>query len=245
MKRQPDADDRPGPGARRRRPRRPEDGPSIREAKLARLIRAAYQAERSRYETVLSGRPVAWRIARRYDEGEAAGPEHRGVPPVWPVLARWFLANRLDPFTYIAYQFARVLLSRPPEPDRLTRPEYLAHYRQGKKLARKATRRELRLQVDTANRQIRLHVHGYEQPREDAWAAVLLDEGLELGALFRYCLAHSIGGDRFDRIAGRYEVPAAVQYRRDVGAYKATWQALLPDGFHKRSRKIYLRTLGL
>lgn len=214
-------------------------------ALLARRLRAVYVQERSAFETMKLGEPVKYQVPRSYD-GRPAVETDGGVElqpatrSVWWVLARFLAAEDFSPEAFIEAQFDRLgPTARPPEPRQL---RSAACVRRAAQFVA-ATAREIPLELvlqrkQAATRISYLQLYGREA-KEDSYAIALLDSDLELSPLFRYCLALSIGGLRFRRIAKRFETEACFQYQRYRKHYKRHWGELLPPGFGRFSKRVY------
>jgi hypothetical protein len=81
--------------------------------------------------------------------------------------------------------------------------------------------------------------------REKAWAWNLGQTSLEMSALFRYKMARVLG-ERFLKIAERFEKAAFLQYQRNSRAYDQVWgKQGLPDDFAERANAYYEELLAL
>lgn len=211
--------------------------------KLAKTLRAAYVQARSAFESVKLGTPYKYHVPKSYDgkppiettDGVVLQP---GTKSVWIELAKFVRREDVDPLLFIEAQFDRGPTQRAVEPRQLKSAKCLTKARRLTNFKGQEVATELFLQQDTARGKITsLQIYGKLQ-KEDSYAVTLLDTDLELSPLFRYCLALSIGGLRFRRIAKRFEVEACVQYRRYRTHYKRHWSELLPAGFDRLSRQV-------
>lgn len=213
---------------------------------LSARIRAAYVREREAFETRELGEPYRYRVPRRYDgvppvETEDGVELDRGTRSVWLRLAREFFGpGGIDPDLYIRIQFEHVPFGRrPPEPNQLGSAGRVRTWERAFAAKEEEVRLALQLESEIAKMWISYHQRMVGRLKEDSYEIVLLDTALELSPLFRYCLARSIGGLRFRRIAKRYEIGACVQYRRYRAYYKRHWGGVLPAGFSRHSRQVY------
>jgi hypothetical protein len=243
------AENRPLPGARR--VQRPKGPYSAAEIALAGEIRSAYITSRSRWETSRRGVEYHYVVPKGYDAGSRA---HRvdGVvmdgkdkPPIWITLAQKFLAQELDPQSYIAELFDSKLKGV-PEPAQLFDARFLAQWREVSKGMERRLKVALRVQKQTALMQV-LKQKDLGLSSVHAHAAVLLDEQLQLSALYRFCLAYELRkhDQLFRDIMRQFALPAAVQFRRARKPYQRAWGAWLPESFIKVSRKLYRQALAM
>jgi len=175
---------------------------------------------------------AAW-AARRLQkaaQGRSTRPcgQARAADPLWDRLATFCQNRDIEPHSYIQWVFDTSLSARPPEPIQLLNPQLADAYLAAARDFPAAVTVALRVQKQTARTYIRLGQQPVKQTPHDVWAAVLLDETLPLSALFRFGLATSIGGERFERIASRYEAAAARQYRRCPHVYDTVWGKWVP-----------------
>lgn len=212
---------------------------------LATEIRKIYVRERSEYESLKCGQTVVWKPAKRYDgrapiETDDGIVLQKGTVSAWLKLAKFFAEHRIEPRAYIQSQFeATAHRDRALNPDQLTSPAAQFRWRKAKRKKEEYIKLALTLQSSLASAEIQLLQHYAGKSPEDAAAVVLCNNGLELSALFRYCLARSIRGKRFRQIARSFEVEACLQFERFRTYYLRHWKSVLPDGFSKRSREIY------
>lgn len=243
-KKKPDAQPPPQPQRRRRKmgDRRERDQVLTR---MAGDVRRAYIEERSEWETLRSGVAVQYKPAKRYDgkrdvETDDGLVLEKGTASIWVKLAQFFIENKIEPRAYIHAQFEEAgKRERPPNPDQLTSANSLFRWKRAKKRKEAEIKLALQIQATIATKKITiLQAYGGKTP-EDTSAITLLNIGLELSALFRYCLALSIGGKRFRRIARQFELEACLQFERFRKFYLRHWSKVLPEGFSERSRLIY------
>lgn len=226
---------RPPDGARRRA--RPGDDP------LAARCRSAYVRARSQAETDRRGVPFAWRPPRAYDGRppatvDGAVVEDRGAAPVWPKLAAFCRENDLDPDAYVAWVFADRGLGRIPEPLQVITRAALAAYRGAAAQEEGRLAEALGIQQAVARRHV-LVLTAIRGDRDAATAEVLTDPVLPLSALFRLCLARSLDGKVFARIARLYQTAAAVQFQPLRRAYRRAWRGWLPRDFVAEAADLY------
>lgn len=214
------------------------------------LLKAVYNWERSHWSSVREGHPVVYVSPKKYDgvaaltvDGElTVEPAH---PSVWVSLATFVEQLKAPPGCYVSLQF--LLLTREenaPEPLQLRAPKYERRWQENWGKLPDRLRLSLLVQKGVAERQF-AGIRSVGRDPEDVWAFVLLDEGIELSALFRCCVAAQLGSDRFDRIAERYEAEAILQFGRFPAQYRKAWGAFIPRGFALRARRVYPYLLTL
>lgn len=224
------------------------EGFSAAELALGQKIRAAYQRERSAFESIKSGKKVCWKIAKHYDgreaktiEGEVV--EDKGTPSIWGRLAVWFFHQRLDPDAYICFQFEQLCLGRAPEPPELCSAKLFAAFRCGQGDDAEIIY-SLTYQLSTLLTDIRIYKNINNLSTEDATLQTLYDVLVPLSALFRYCLACSMPGDKFKKLIKFYQEDAVMQFQQHRQAYLQHWATMLPEGFAAEAERIYLNLTG-
>lgn len=215
-------------------------------AAAARRLRAVYVHERSAFETMKLGERYRYRPPRRYDGRPAVETDdgvvlEKAVKPAWLDLARHLAdcgVTMLELFVEAQFH-ALAPTARAPEPLQLRTDACLSRYRDYVEGTEADVILELKLQTGLAADRITfLQLYG-DAAKEDSYAIVLLDDDLELSPLFRYCLATSLGGSRFHRIAKRYGPEACCEYCRCRKYYKRHWKRILPVGFDRYARSVY------
>ncbi len=197
------------------------------ERDLARQLRLCYERARAAREALKHNEPAS--------KG-GAGYAAEATADVWVRLARFCAGRSIDPVAYIDWTFDNALLGRSaPAPRQLLNHQHARAFLDGLKEDGREIEVAFRVQQQTARTNMLLAQRLGRQAPPDALAAVLLDESLPLSALYRYCLATSIGGERFRRIARLYEVEAARQYRRNRADYDAVWGRWIPERLRERS----------
>ncbi|MFO0822515.1 MAG: hypothetical protein U0792_05245 [Gemmataceae bacterium] len=187
----------------------------------ATALRQLYEHERA-----------AWAARRLQKATQGRSTRSCGLAPpdpLWDRLVTFCLNRGIEPSSYIHWVFDTSLSACPPEPIQFLNPQLAEAYLAAARDFPAAVTVALRVQQQTARTHIRLGQQPGKLSPHDVWAAVLLDETLPLSALFRCGLASAIGGDRFDRIAGRYETAAARQYLRCPRVYDAVWGKWVPQ----------------
>lgn len=217
---------------------------------FVREVRLIYIRERTAYESTVLQKPYPYKPPALYDEGRAAVTTDSGVlldpavKSVWPKLAKFFYDNEIDPVAYIATQFLEAFsaVRRPPEPQALRGQKAQLLWKKALKFKEEEIRIALTVEKNIARSKIAYHQIGGDS-RDRACAMTLCDTTLELSPLFRYCLALSLGGLRFERIAKRFETEACIQYYRYRVYYDRYWRGMLPADFTQLSREIYRQSL--
>lgn len=208
------------------------------EVKLADWVREFYRKERSVHDSMLSGEAHEYRVPKHYDGRPAAHPYGKPVESIWIKLARELRKRKVEPFDYLRFHFSECGLGRPPEPTHLLSDGHFALYE---------TRREkgegidmdLATQASLASTNISYQRRFMERSYDDACAIVILDPGLNLSTLFRYCMARTFPGKRFAAIAAKLEGAAVMQYLSCRGGYDKDWKSVLPKGFRQLALEIY------
>ena len=215
---------------------------------LAQTVRSAYGLTRSLYETAKAGGPVLYTIPKQYDGKPAIETDdgvciERGVPAVWPKLAKRFVELQIDPEAYISVQFdGRDISHRPPEPNQLFSAQCLHHWEKSKHV--KAA--EIKTLLDV-NRRIFEQNVGYLEQRGmrklDAVVQTLIDFNLSMSYLFRYCYAYraykATMMPQFKEIAKAFKHKAAVQFHFFKDEYLRYWADVLPEAFVKSAPELY------
>lgn len=215
---------------------------------LAQTVRAAYSLTRSLYETAKAGSQVLYTIPKQYDGKPAVETDdgvciERGVPAVWPKLAKKFIELQIDPEAYISVQFdGRDIAHRPPEPNQLFSAQCLQYWEKSKHV--KAA--EIKTLLEVNRRVFEQNVNYLEQRgirKMDAVIQTLIDFNLSMSLLFRYCYAYRAYKatlmTQFKEIAKAFKHKAAVQFHFFKDEYLKHWADLLPDAFVKSAPELY------
>lgn len=243
-RKRPGADNRPSTRAHKATSNKTVAAP---ESKQTKLIKFFYERERSLYESLLSGKQIEYRAPASYDgksalyvEGEDDAKVENSKKSIWRTLADFFSANKIDPRLYIRVQFepSQLGLRRAPEPTQLMTPECIHVYHQA--LARIGPTVELALLTQRAVASAAI-VNNEELgcDRDQAVITVITNDSIELSPLFRYCLAWSMGTDKFRKLARLYQDHAVIQFQRFRQYYQRYWSEWLPVGFVLLADKIY------
>jgi hypothetical protein len=226
--------------------------PAAKSARLAERVKRCYVRERTVWESRKQGRPVEYRPASSYDGAPAKTIDDddeavvdKAVVSVWHKIATALQGRDIHPETYIQIQFSLLTHEdrRPPEPHQLLTPACLAVWKANKNKVAEGLGVALRLQRRLAEQEFSFYKRNENSP-EVCWERVLAKRGIELSALFRYCLAFHLGGERFTPIAERYEAAAMMQFERHRDLYQQIWGSFLPVEFAERSRQMYPELLA-
>lgn len=212
---------------------------------VAARVKVCYEVERARWESRKSGHPVVYEAASAYDgtkpktiDGELV--IQKGRRSEWKTMAEWCEEKGVDPEAYIRLVFdhARLDLRSAPEPNNLRSEKCLAIW------AKYSPRLldDMAVRLVTEKSVASAEIASYQVvgiAKEDSYSAVLMNRHVAISPLMRYCLAKSIGGLRFRRIAARFEPEAVMQFMRYRQQYAAVWKDVLPKGFAARAKRIY------
>lgn len=221
----------------------------------AAAVMRAYARERSRFETMKAGERREYSPPKSYNGREALAVDgdedavvSAGRASVWARLARVMVTARVDPVLFMAAQFEALHMNaRAPEPPQFVKKvgnsdEMTAASASRYKRARKDKSREIlqALPIQRAIARARIAARQVAgESKGDSYAAAIVGTDLELSPLFRYALAISIGGSRFEDLAARYVAQASVQYERYRPYYRKHWADFLPGDFDATSRAVY------
>lgn len=211
-------------------------------------VRDAYCVQRSRWESIRERAVIVYKPPESYDgrppitvDGELV--LDKAKPSIWRKLADWFAERQINPDVYMRVQFASLPQDarRVPEPAQIISDRYLQVWSVGKDDIANRVRLALRNEKGIADDKITSFQSKYGFKAEDAYAGTLTLATLGLSPLFRYCLARSIRGERFKKIARRWRRMAVLQYMAERHFYLELWASILPKGFDelavKRHRK--------
>lgn len=214
--------------------------PGVGRSALAFTIREIYVRERSAAEQLLYGGEFRYRPPHSYDGSFRPTQGMVAEDSVWHKMMLFYAAQKIDPHAFMGYMFGRCEPGgRLPEPNMLYGPKSIAKWERAQEEKGREIETILTVQTQIAKNQIGYLQRICERKVHDSYAMVLADTTLALSALFRYCLASSIEGSRFRRIAANYEVDASLQFERYRKYYLRHWKDFLPNGFAKRSGKVY------
>lgn len=238
----PGSENRPPASGRKVQPRFRLGCESCTEAEyeLALLVKRVYTEEYRSYLERTRGIACDFKPAPRWDgHPGGGGPEDKPQRSTWLRIARWFLAQEAPAEDFIRRVFDALTGGDPPFPNQLISRKAEEAYKQAASFSEEELRIALATQKRTLETQYLLARRLGKCSEQDAMASVLLDEDLCLGALFRYCAARQLRGERFRDIAAEYRNEAAFDYVRNEAAYDAAWGDWVPDSFRSLARKIY------
>jgi hypothetical protein len=151
---------------------------------------------------------------------DAFGKNHR---PIWPRLARFFVANGVDPATYIQAQFT--YSAKMPLPNQMMNQVALQRYARFKEeLPGKLRRQYTNAVADVSNLAQSLVRAGWDEYRSLRYA---LTNGMSVTAspLCRLCLAAL--AEQQDIVQGFYDA-ALIEYTFQQSDYDAAWGERIP-----------------
>lgn len=220
-------------------------------AGVALLVKLCYEWERARWESRKEGRLLAYRAPAAYAGTAAKKIEGKllvqsAKKSEWAAIVTWCERHGIkEPEAFVRTAFDHTPIDRKiaPLPHELRSDKYLAIWEKYyPKIAQNlATALEIEKRAGSAA------IASYQivgTPRDDSYAIVLMNRNVAMSPLMRYCLARSIGGVRFRRIATRFEPDAILQFMRYRRQYKRVWKDVLPKGFSARARRIYPHLLN-
>ena len=219
---------------------------------LAERVKRCYIREREKWESRKQGRPVVYKPDPGYYGKGAVMVDNdedavltKAIPSVWHKLALALRAKDIHPETYIQILFSLRTHEdrRVPEPMQLLTPECMEIWERHKDKVAEDIGMALRIQRRLAEQEFDYFKSG-QVSSEICWERVLSERGIELSALFRYCLAFHLGGKRFTPIATSYEAEAMMQFERHRDLYRQIWGNFLPMDFAERSRQMYPELLA-
>lgn len=215
------------------------DGPSL-------LVKTCYEWERSRWESRKEGKHLSFEAPAVYSGAPAKTIEGQTVVQArksseWEAILRYCKDNGIEePAAYIRMAFDHTPVDRKmaPQPKDLRADKYLAIWR--KYYPKLLEHMETKLDIERRAGSAAIASHQIVGTRrDDSYAIVLMNRHVAMSPLMRYCLAISIGGMRFRRIARRFEPEAILQFMRYRTQYMKVWRDVLPKGFEARAVSIY------
>lgn len=219
--------------------------PDVQRSRLAFRIREIYIRERSASEQLLFGGEYRYRPPRSYDGPHEMTEQQVAAGSVWYKMMVFYVAHKIDEHAFIAYMFGRAEPGgRLPEPNMLYGPKSLAKWEKAQAEKGREIETTLVVQRRIAMANIAFLQRLAGKSATESFERTIVDTTLALSGLFRYCLASSIPGKRFRRLAAYYEGDACLQFERYRKYYKRHWKDFLPVGFIKRSRKVYAMLFG-
>lgn len=209
------------------------------------LVKQCYEWERKRWESRKEGRLLSYEAPAAYAGTAPKRIENvivqNGLKSEWDATVAWCKRNGIEePEAFIRVAFDHTPIDRKaaPHPKDFRSEKYLLIWKKyyPKLLENMTTKLEIEKRAGSAAIASHLVVG---TPREDSYAIVLMNRHVAMSPLMRYCLARSIGGVRFRRIATRFEPEAILQFMRYRTQYKKVWKDVLPKGFAGRAKRIY------
>lgn len=207
----------------------------------AAVIRAEFIMARRRAHERQTGLVSKYIPPAKYDGGRTPHSQLRYNKPIWPEIAAFVLANRLEPRAFVERQFR--FHDRPSllNPDQMLGKAALARYERGEK----QTAAEIKLAFTIQKRRLLAEWHNWQELAQveelEALRMALVDESAALSALFRYCVAKR---ERMADLARLFYLDAVVQYLRHADHYDKLWGDWLPEDFRPRAEKFYRRILS-
>lgn len=154
------------------------------------------------------------------------GDARKNREPIWPSIARFLIHNKVEPETYVRQVFrlarsaAQTLM-----PNQVATQGALKLFREWQPHYGKLVQQAFHTQQGIARAQL-AYCAEFELGREDTWKMVLLDESLQMTAMFRYCLACS---EKLPNIAARYREAAVLEYSSSPDNYDKYWGEWIPQ----------------
>jgi hypothetical protein len=225
---------------------KPQERYSEEEKKLALKIRSTYVESRSAWETNKRGVSYEYVPFKTDDKGKHSFADNKPVDkdPLWLRLAVQFVQLQIDPESYIRTVFDLCSSVKPPEPRHVLSQRYM-------KMFEKATLgdkfvKECKILLNTEKQLAASHISFWQangMSFVDSHSFVLLNAGLSLSSLFRYCIAVQLykktKAKVFKKITKRYLLDAVVQFQPHHKHYVAVWGKLLPSRFIEEAPKLY------
>jgi len=198
--------------------------------RLASRIRDIYIAEVDRWNS-RQGRRSRYRPGPKWDGGRDSGGRHHKA--VWPKIAEFVLNRELDEARFIRAQFEKAAYQ--PQPNQLTNERAVGQYLDSVRQLPGELERALLIQGRSA-------VVAFETLRATSqwhdnlvWAYVLSDLRNELTALFRFCVAASVG---LPHVQLLFHDAALAEYLRHRVVYDRIWGEHIPESLRVEAAAI-------
>lgn len=212
-----------------------QSAPEVQQwARLARIVRQIYILIRTEVQGEIYSSCAQW------DGGQDSyGRNHR---PIWPKIARFFVARGYEPMDYIRVQFFRAAAGRIPQPNQLisnTAVEIYQEHLQGPPKNLQAT---LAWEIESVKSEMLPYQQALNWSFTQALEWALRNEAtVKASPLVRYCLAFEYG---LNNIAELFYDRALVQYVVQKDAYNAAWPAgVLPEPLRNAAEALTERIL--
>lgn len=201
------------------------------QAELDRLsdrIRQFWINEVRAFQRRTRGTDTGYKPSARYDGGRTANSAtvHQ---PIWPKIAELVRASQLNPGAYVSAQFFERTKGPIPQPNILLSPSALSRYYAFVDNMPDTVLLDLQVQVEEFKRACTRTRTLYGDTSE-AVDAALLDRGLCMSALLRYCIAFNEG---LAVTAALWQEPALDQYNMRRSQYDEVWGECIPEHFRK------------
>lgn len=196
-------------------------------SQVSRLCRESYILSRTHYESQFRKHRGFYQPGPRWDGGRDRDGRERAA--IWPTVANFMLAYRLNPLPCIQARFIEAGRKyRPVWPNQLAQTAYLDFYREHCQETDVTTLNGcFTSQQAAAGMALGLAQTEYGLTAEEAIELVLLGDDVVLSPLFAYCLG--ISGGRRD-LAAHFAGEALLQYGASAATYqRSVWRPWLPD----------------
>lgn len=222
---------------KRRKVRRVRSSHSVIED-LSGMIKTVYIEAYRRRESAIKGRSN-WSPGDWWNGGTVRGIKR---PNIWDRAARFVLQNRLPVLPFVSFAVFECSTRALPRPTHLVSKSVLASFRQSERDI-KQSRESIVVAFAGQRHALSLALDWYDDAKElgipfteeEIKRQVLLDTGVQMSALFRYCLAESEGlGD----LASDLFTAAVLQYMSAPKVYAGVWGEWIPTRFREEAQQL-------
>ncbi len=205
---------------------------------LSGMIKTVYTEAYRRRESAIKGRSN-WTPGDWWNGGVVRGVKR---PNIWDRAARFVLQHRLSVLPFVSFAVFEFSKRALPRPTHLVSKPVLESFRQSEQDI-KQSRESIVVAFDGQRHALALALDWYDDAKElgipftdeEIKRQVLLDTGVQMSALFRYCLAESEG---LTDLASDLFTAAVLQFMSAPKAYAGVWGEWIPVRFREEAQQL-------
>ena len=179
----------------------------------------------------------------RLDQPEYNADDELVRESFWLRATKFLLGHEFDPLACVSAMFTDAFGGAfDPWPERLISKRNLDGFAAATLAAANTIPAEFAFQQSVCRRYTALIKEDEHLTGQELFARVLLDETINMSALFRYCLARNV---KLEEAAGQFFRPALLQYVLHADTYDRVWKQWIPKSLHVVGLRARLYLKGL